>query len=274
MFHVKNRYALFLGKILTLGFFLVSYNACMLFPWKSSFKPQVITSAVAEKYVVYAMMSSNAYHKTDRAKFALEKLGWIQVGLNDLPTDQPTKESRSGLAYDIYKKQGTNEAVMAFRGTDSKRDWPTGNLMAGALIQYKQAREAFDAYRESHPNEKIIVTGHSLGGGLALSISVRKGIDAIVFDSSPRIFDGLGDKHLPATRVLIYQDGEVLEIIRKYSKKIFEVIPQENIFECFFDFGTRNIVNKHRSDYLASGLLELGAKENQAFIPLLDVLPR
>ena len=272
MLYVQKLKALFLTSALTLGFFFVGSNAYGAQDVSTSFEPQTITATAAGKYAVYAMMSSNAYHKTDRVKFAIEKLGWIQIGLDGTPTNNPTKERTSGLAYDIYRKQGTDEVVITFRGTDSKRDWPTGNLTVGPFSgQYKQARKEFDKYISSHPKDKIIITGHSLGGGLALSVSVRKGVDAIVFDSSPRIFDGLGDKHLPATRVLIYEGGEILEVVRKRWKKIFEVVSQDNIFKCLFDF---NGVSKHRSDYLARGLLELGATANPELIPVLDSLPR
>ncbi len=271
MLYVHKMKALYLTGALSLGLFFVGSNVQGAQEESTSFKPQKITAEVAGKYAVYAMMSSNAYHKSERVKFAIEKLGWIQVGLDGTPTEKPTRERKSGLAYDIYKKQGTEEVVISFRGTDSKRDWTTGNLAVAPFSgQYRQARKEYEKYIRSHPEAKVTVTGHSLGGGLALSISVRKGVDAIVFDSSPRIFDGLGDKHLPATRVLIYQAGEILAVVRKRWRKIFEVVSQDDIYKCHFDFKG---VSRHRSDYLARGLLELGATANPELIPVLDSLP-
>lgn len=271
MLYFHKLKVLFLTSALTPGISFIGSNAYGAQDASTSFEPQAITATAAGKYAAYAMMSSNTYHKTDRVKFAIEKLGWIQIGLDDEPTSEPTRERTSGLAYDIYKRQGTDEVVIAFRGTDSKRDWPTGNLAVGPFSgQYRQARKEFEKYLSRHPEAKITVTGHSLGGGLALSVSVRKGVDAIVFDSSPRIFDGLGDKHLPATRVLIYEEGESMEIVRKRWKKIFEVVPQENIYKCNFDFKD---VSKHRADYLARGLLKLGATDNSELIPVVESLP-
>ena len=218
-----------------------------------SFEPLSITPEAAGKYAVYAMMSSNAYHNTDRVKFPIEKMGWVQVDLGGKPTDQPTKEGITGLAYDIFEKKGSDEVAFAFRGTDSKRDYLTANLAPWPFsFQYTQAKSAFAKYLKDHPHKKITVTGHSLGGGLALSMSVRFGVNAVVFDSSPRIFDGLGDHHLQAERVLVYEGGEILEVVRKHWKKIFEAVKQENIYKASFDFGG---ANKHRSDHLA---LELG----------------
>ena len=237
-----------------------------------SFEPPKITAEVAAKYAIYSMIASNSYHKTDRVKFPVEKLGWIQVDGNGKPTDSPTEERKSGLAYDIFEKENSNEVVFAFRGTDRKKDYLTANLAIWPFsIQYTQAKKAFGEYIKSHPDKKVTVTGHSLGGGLALSMSVRYGVDAVVFDSSPRIFDGLGDKHLPATRILIYEGGEILAVVRNLWKKIFEVVPRENIYKASFDFGR---ANKHRSDHLALGLLKLGATADATLVPVRDALPK
>jgi hypothetical protein len=236
-----------------------------------SFAPQQITADVAGAYAVYAMMASNCYHKNDRVRFPVEKLGWIQVDRDGTPTTRPTKEHKvSGLAYDIYEKQGMEKAVWAIRGTDSKRDYLWANFAVPPLsLQYKQVNEEFGEYVKKHPNKKITVTGVSLGGGLALSVSVHHGVDAVAFNPSPRIFDGLGDKHRPAKRVMIYESGEILEIVRKYWKKIFEVVPADNIYRCSFDY---NNLGTHRSDCLARGLLDLGATVSQDLIAVREAL--
>jgi hypothetical protein len=180
-----------------------------------------------------------------------------------------------GLAYDIYEKQGTNEVVFAIRGTDGKDDYICANLAIPFSIPYKEVNKEVGEYiknhsGKNHPSKKVTVTGHSLGGGLALSVSVHHGVEAITFDPSPRIFDGLGDHHLPAKRVIIYEGGEILEKVRKHWKKIFEVVSSENIYKCDFDFKG---VSKHRGDYLARGLLDLGATANKELAPIRDALP-
>ena len=214
----------------------------------------------AAQFAPYSMMSSNAYHRVDRQKFDLEKLGWILVDKLGQVSALPTESRRSGLAYDIFENRRSNEVVFAFRGSDSKRDYVTANLALWP-VQYREAKKALSDYIEQHPDKKLMLTGHSLGGSLALSMSVQYGIDAIVFDSSPRIFDGLGDHHLPAKRFMIFEHGEVLSFLRKFSKKIFRIIPAENIFEVNFDFEGEN---RHRSDYLAQALLGLGASIDTA----------
>ena len=236
-------------------------------------KTQEVTATVAANYAIYSMIASNSYHNTDRVKFPVEKMGWIQVDINGKPTDGPTVEMKSGLAFDIFEKQNSDEVIFSFRGTDSKRDHATANLAVGRFSgQYKQARKFFDDYLKNNSNKKVSVTGHSLGGGLALSMSVHYGVDAVVFDSSPRVFDDSRAEPAPATRVMVYEGGEMLAAVRKiWEKKFLTIVPQENIYKATFDFGG---TNKHRSDHLALGLLALGATMDSALVPVCEALQK
>jgi hypothetical protein len=113
----------------------------------------------------------------------------------------------------------------------------------------------------------VVVVGHSLGGGLALSVSVWNGVDTYTFDASPRIFDGLGDHQKPAERVLIFQKGDILEKFRQALPKLSEVVPARNIYEFAFDF---HGLSNHRGDCLAYGLLKLGAEIDPLLRKVLD----
>jgi putative lipase involved disintegration of autophagic bodies len=219
-----------------------------------------VTPQVAERYAIYAMMSSNSYHKDDRPRFPLEEIGWKQIARDGKETTEPSYSFwLTGLSFDIYKKNSVNEYVFVYRGTDSKIDYLTASIPITFFMspQYKSANKKFRQFIASIPKDsKVTVTGHSLGGGLALSASVRYGQDAVVFDSSPRIFDGLGDEHLPAKRTAIYQTGEVLEKFRKMSTKYPDVVGPENTYISNFDFGD---VSPHSSYALATNLLAFGA---------------
>lgn len=241
---------------------------------------QKITPEVAGRFALYAMMASNAYHDNKRYHFAIDKLGWHLVDLKGNKTNSPsyskeTFERTSGLSFDVFAKDGTNDIVIAFRGTDSKWDYVKANFAILPIgNQYKKARKIIGEFIANNPDKSIIYTGHSLGGGLALGMSVRvptpqpgKGFDAVVFDSSPRIFDGLGDRHLAATRIGIHEKGEILEIPRKLIKKYNEVIPPENRHITEFGFAKR-----HSGHLLARGLLELGVTSNPELRPVLEEL--
>ena len=229
-----------------------------------------VNTGFAAKYAIYAMVASNTYHKaeSERVRFPVEMLGWMQVDLDDRPTSEPTGTRMSGLAWDVYEKAGTNEVIFSFRGTDSPLDYLTANAMIWPFaIQYQQARKNLQEYRRGHPEKRITLTGHSLGGGLAAGLSVRKGIDTVIFDPSPRIFDGWGDKHKPAERVVVFQKGEVLTHARRLWPKLVRTFDKRSFFMTEFDFED---FNPHRMDQLALGLLSLGAKSDSALAAVLD----
>lgn len=232
---------------------------------------QPITDQVAGRVAIYAMLASNSYRKKDRVRFNVEKIGWVQVDLDGNPTDEPTKVHKlSGLSYDIYEKVDSNKVVFAFRGTDSKTDYLTANLAVPPFnFQYRQARKAVGKYLSENSQKNVIATGHSLGGGLALSVSVHHGVTAFTFNPSPRIFDGIGDMHEPAERVIVYQDGEILEKFRENWKKVSDVVNEKNIYKCKYDF---NDESAHRGDLLAKALLIQGVNSNPELRPVLDAL--
>lgn len=226
-----------------------------------------LTPEIASKYAIYSMMSANAYHKKGRVKFRVEDLGWTHVDAYGEPTSKPSVSKKSGLAYDIFEKKDSNEVIFAFRGSDSQKDYLTASFVPWPFtVQYTQASRALDNYLRHNPDKKVSVTGHSLGGALALSMSVRYGLDAVVFDASPRVLDGFNEHYLPANRILIYQNGEILALFRTVWRKIFKVVPRENIYMATFDFGK---INKHRSDYLALELLKLGATVDGSLVAVL-----
>jgi hypothetical protein len=234
-------------------------------------KVQLITEEVAGGIAFYAMMSANAYKKkSGRIRFKLKKLGWEHVDLDGEPTDKTTKEHKiSGLAYNIYEKTGSNKVVFAFRGTDSKRDYLWANFSVPPFnFQYRQARKAIRKYLIENSHKNVVATGHSLGGGLALSVSVHHGVKAFTFDPSPRVFDGIGDMHEPAERIIVYHEGEILQIARKIWKKDNEVVERKNVYKCKYPDVFKG-KSKHRGDLLAKGILGEGALANSDLSPKL-----
>lgn len=210
-----------------------------------------------EKIALYAMMSSNAYLDSKRTYFPIEDLGWVRVDLDGNPTKENSYTPSwigkifSNLQFDIWEHQSTNQTVISFKGTDEKIDWLT-NFWIGPSVQYKSAKKHVREYKKNNTSRTVVTTGHSLGGGLALSSSLWLGVDAYAYNSSPRVFDGWGDNREEATRKAIYQEKEVLSKIRSYWPKFKEVMNEADIYQTNFDF---NGVSKHRADYLAEGLL-------------------
>lgn len=234
--------------------------------------PNRITKEVAGRNALYAMLACNCYHDKEKRQFPVDRLDWYLVDQDGERTDKPTKQGwLTGFAYDIYEHSKSNKSVLAFRGSDGKNDWLLANGAIPFSIPYKSAVKAVRTYLERNPPRDLTVIGHSLGGGLALSASVHHGVRAITFDPSPRIFDGLGDYHQPAARIIIYQHAEILASLReKFIKKAYDVVREEDIYECDYDFAGEDA---HRIDILATEMAKHGLSSNAELGKVLSAMP-
>lgn len=158
---------------------------------------------ISATFIPYAIASLNAYGDTGRRSGDLHKYDptWTAVG-------EPVSHA-SGLGYMVFSRTVDNEdhVLVAFRGTDQLGGdgwWkliptPTDVVANASWVtqwfnpwdQYRTAREAFVEIRKqafARAGGRIVrfhVTGHSLGGGLA--VHVARGFPcttAVVFNTS------------------------------------------------------------------------------------------
>ncbi len=141
----------------------------------------------AAQGAIYGLLAHNAYTEKRRDHFALPP-GWD----HEWAEGEKPCWGHDGLQYNVHEHRTrgrVDEVVVAFRGTDSKRDWLFGDI-GGAQIKLVQ-REVFPAVLARYPGVKITTTGHSLGGGLALHCALlHPGVSAFVFNTSPHISVG------------------------------------------------------------------------------------
>ena len=116
---------------------------------------------------------------------------------------QKVSDEKSGFAAEVYKKG--NEIVISYRGSDEFKDLKADTgFIAGywsknlpALeAQVQKAEELYKSVRESNPDAKITITGHSLGGGPAQIVVARNSDDANLFGIT---IGAPGVKHLADT---------------------------------------------------------------------------
>lgn len=177
----------------------------------------------------YAIMSSNAYENKP------------QISIPDWKRIKRIKNNR-GFSADIYLSDDKKSVVIAFRGTDDKKDWRNANLDTNIEGQYSDADSLFSMVLKEYGDKKITTTGHSLGGGLALHISLaNQGVDAFVFDTTPRIFAGNNYGKYENRRVLVYDSGEVLELLRGF----FSTLKKFNLEKYRYNFLGGNLVHEH-----------------------------
>lgn len=170
---------------------------------------------VAKKNYIYALMSANAYDKG----FQVEVPGWTR-----------TKRlvSKHGFSADVYISDDNRNVVIAYRGTDDLKDWKYANLDTDANGQYLDADNVFKEVVKKYGDLKIMTVGHSLGGGLAIHVSVtHKDIDAVVFNPSPRVFMSKADIKYTNRVTIIYETGEILTAIRAMFTTLNKIVHTE-----------------------------------------------
>jgi hypothetical protein len=227
---------------------------------ESAAKPNPITKELAAQYAPYAMMAVNAYH--DNSNFPIDLLGWQLVDKKGNPTKQPTHEDYSGLAFDIWENKSEYAVVFAFRGTEKSdpRDIYCATVGKFTCLQYFKASTFFKEWisDDANKNKKITLTGHSLGGALALYLSneyKKADINAIVFDSLPSPYYPNKCNVNKAKRVLIYEEGEFVAGGRNTTEYCRDLILKENIYLTNF-ISSKWVFGKHESYLLCFRIVE------------------
>lgn len=205
-------------------------------------------------------------------------------------------EDDIGLMYYAWDREVGNQTfvAVAFRGTSGQwTDWSRGNLWWVTRTlpmdnQYERAREHMDrlikhyehaALANGQQKPRFVVTGHSLGGGLAQHILYafpERVEQAIVFDSSPVTAHGDVGKEakgalecgrLPvslkergadlgaeARIIRVYLDYEILSISR-LPHKMFLGLPAY-VQEVRFNLGEdANLVARHGITKFVDGII-------------------
>ncbi len=123
-----------------------------------------------------------------------------------------TKDKNSGMQAAVYSNEETGELALAFRGTETcdipcslretaefLRDAAADGMLTLGMVhaQFKDAVKYTQDVINLAQGRKIIVTGHSLGGGLAQAVGAAFGLETYAFNAAP-VPDDFFKKYPPA----------------------------------------------------------------------------
>ena len=143
--------------------------------------------------------------------------------------------------------------IVAFSGSDEGKDWGD-NIKQGIGISTKQYKAAVDFANKwkATDGDNVILTGHSLGGGLASYASIKTDLHATAINSAPLALNHLGFNPLDALRITqYYVPGEALSVLNGANR--LDIRPGANIAvrgkESILD--PRSVASNHSLDHVA-----------------------
>lgn len=132
----------------------------------------------------FALLSSDVYRDVGQGADGWSPLPDDRLRALGIPPSLMSS-AKSGFHARLYSHE-TQGYVLAFRGTDEARDWVANGRQGLGMgtRQYNQATELAESVARATAGRPLVITGHSLGAGLAAIAALRVGVPAVTFNAA------------------------------------------------------------------------------------------
>lgn len=140
----------------------------------------------AREYAELARLSNQIYINQESLSLRQDNLAQRDIlGADGRPMTIYRDPGSEGFA-ELHHEALTGARVLVFRGTriSSLKDITTNLVQFSNALpaRYRWADELAERVRSQFPGERLLLTGHSLGGGLAMYAGLRQEQEAVVFN--------------------------------------------------------------------------------------------
>jgi pimeloyl-ACP methyl ester carboxylesterase len=179
----------------------------------------------------YGVISQAAYMDGDESKYSPL---FRKHGMGGMVLDKKLSSKKNSVFYD----QATGHVVISYRGTrpSDAEDIADDLAIVAGLERYtsrfKQAEKLYKQVEAKYGKENIAITGHSLGGEIAITVAERHDVEAHVFSpgmSLPTAFQT--HKGNNNHTYMYYTRHDPVPMAARYSmdsNRITHVVPQSN----------------------------------------------
>jgi hypothetical protein len=153
--------------------------------------------------------------------------------------DQISQLNSDGFKTQLYHDQYSNKYILGFSGTEllNINDWQTNfnQFFGKEAEQYTRGVKLINNIRKDYIN-RVIVTGHSLGGGIATVAAIAGGLQCLAFNppaihtKTLRQFETLDLEEINQQITRYIVAGEILDLFNKtFSIKHKQIGTKQNL---------------------------------------------
>jgi hypothetical protein len=246
-------------NIVNKGVYFVMGGVAWYNKWKKGSEDKKREEEILKRESVLPAIASEVVYEKDDKEEIVQTKEFAKIGFDKIINDTELEkyglssgmleDKKSGLRARLYINKTTGQIILAFAGTnpldsaDAKAD--TEQALGLETRQYEQVRNISRKLQEAINNgninkDRLIITGHSLGGGEASLVGAMIGAKTYVFNAA-----GLHPNTLLRAKVNLDQDFSNIVNFRTAGDLITYLQEKSEKQEIDYFLKLKNVVNEN-----------------------------